>query len=162
MNQREFVGKTAQLMAAIRAMEHERKEGLFTDPFAAKLAGSEGFAMLEQLLPRDRAYILVRTRFFDDFIMETVNADLNQPWEHLLLEKGYQVTIPSVFLVEGLFLYLEEAQVHSLMQRISKLTAPGSHLGLDLLDRGALKTPQGLVQKTLKDEPPVVTGKSSA
>jgi methyltransferase (TIGR00027 family) len=79
-----------------------------------------------------------------------INADLNQPWEHLLLEKGYQVTIPSVFLVEGLLLYLEEAQVHSLMQRISKLTAPGSHLGLDLLDIGALKTPQGLVQEYLR------------
>lgn len=204
MNQREFVGKTAQLMAAIRATEHERKEGLFTDAFAAKLAGTEGLAMLEeQSLPRDHAYALVRTRFFDDFMMEAVReasqvvvlgsgldarafrltfpqgtklfeldlpevierketilkdasancehymikADLNQPWEHLLLEKGYQVSIPSVFLAEGLLGYLEEAQVHSLIQTISKLTATGSHLGLDLLDIGALKTPQGIVQE---------------
>lgn len=70
---REFVIKSAQLMAAIRAKEHEKKERLFTDPYAAKLAGKEGLKMLEEQLPsQDHSYILVRTRFFDDFIMETV------------------------------------------------------------------------------------------
>ena len=208
MNSREFVGKSAQLMAAIRAKEHDKKEGLFTDPFAAKLAGNEGFKILKEQLPdQDRAYILVRTRFFDDFMMEALRevsqvvilgsgfdtrafrlsfpqktklfeldlpevierkiailkgdsancqhhhmlkADLNQPWEDLLLEEGYQTNIPSVFLLEGLLMYLEEAQVHSLMKTISKLTTTGSYLGLDMLDIKAIEKQQELFDGYLR------------
>lgn len=207
MNSRKFVAKSAQLMAAIRAKEHERKERLFTDPFAAKLAGDEVLEMLEeQLPPQDRLYILIRTRFFDDFIIEAVReasqvvilgsgldtrafrltfphltklfeldlpevlerkvsllqdafancqhyllkADISQPWEHLLLEEGYQVSQPAVFLIEGLVMYLKESQVHSLIQTISKLTATGSYLGLDVIDTKALKKQQGLFQGYLR------------
>lgn len=207
MNSREFVSKSAQLMAALRAKEHEKKEGLFTDPFAAQLAGNEGLVMLEeQLPPQDRVYILIRTRFFDDFIIEAVQeasqvvilgsgldtrafrlnfpqktklfeldlpevierkatllqdalancqhfllkADISQSWEHLLLEKGYQVDQPAVFLLEGLVMYLEEAEVHRLMQTISKLTATGSYLGLDVIDTNAIKKQQGLFQGYLR------------
>jgi methyltransferase (TIGR00027 family) len=68
------VGLTSRWVAAARARESERLERLFDDPLAAALAGSEGFAWLDHM---ERAqpwgqpalYVVVRTRFFDDFLL---------------------------------------------------------------------------------------------
>jgi methyltransferase (TIGR00027 family) len=63
-----------------------------------------------------------------------IPADLTQPWSHLLLEQGYQPNLPSVWLLEGLLMYLTESQVRQLLQIISRLVAAGSYLGLDLVN----------------------------
>lgn len=68
-----------------------------------------------------------------------IAADLTQPWTHLLLEQGYQRDRPSIWLLEGLLMYLKPAQCDRLMQDIFHLTAPGSQLGLDLIDRQTLE-----------------------
>src|SRR5215207_4963102 len=68
------VGLTSRWVAAARARESDRLDRLFDDPLAAALAGSEGFAWLDQM---ERAqpwgqpalYVVVRTRFFDDFLL---------------------------------------------------------------------------------------------
>jgi methyltransferase (TIGR00027 family) len=68
------VGLTSRWVAAARARESERLDRLFDDPLAAALAGSEGFAWLDHM---ERAqpwggpalYVVVRTRFFDDFLL---------------------------------------------------------------------------------------------
>ena len=71
---------TSQWMAAARARESERADRLFDDPLAAALAGPEGFAWLERMEPitlvgvpgpglGPRLYVIVRTRFFDVFLM---------------------------------------------------------------------------------------------
>ena len=186
-----FVPFSARLMAAMRAIETAKPDRLFEDPFAARLAGEEAFTVLEQQLKaQDRAYVAVRTRFFDDFLLNanrevnqivilasgmdtrayrlswssetkvyeldqpqvlktkktlltdatpqcqhyTIPADLTKPWSHFLLEQGYQPHIPSVWLLEGLLMYLTEPQVHQLLQTISQLTAVDSYLGLDLVN----------------------------
>ena len=64
----------------------------------------------------------------------TISADLTQPWSHLLLEQGYQPNLPSVWLLEGLLMYLSELQVRQLLQTISQLTSAQSYLGLDLIN----------------------------
>ncbi|WP_424101177.1 SAM-dependent methyltransferase [Moorena producens] len=187
----QFVPFTARLMAAIRAKETTRSDRLFNDPFAAKLAGEEAFAVLEQKLKvEDQAYVVVRTRLFDDFLLSAsakahqvvilasgmdtrayrlswssvtkiyeldqpqvfttkatilqevvpncqhcaISADLTQPWSHLLLTKGYQPELPSVWLLEGLLMYLSEPEVNQLLQTISQLTATDSYLALDLVN----------------------------
>ena len=43
------VGLTSRWVAAARARESDRLDRLFDDPLAAALAGSEGFAWLDQL-----------------------------------------------------------------------------------------------------------------
>lgn len=186
-----FVPFTARLMAAMRAKETARPDRLFNDFFAAQLAGEEAFAFLEQKLKgEDRAYVAVRTRFFDDFLLDissqanqivilasgmdtrayrlawssatkiyeldqaqvietkssiladatpqsqhyAIPADLTQPWSHLLLEQGYQPTSPSVWLLEGLLMYLTEPQVRQLLTTISQLATADSYLGLDLVN----------------------------
>jgi O-methyltransferase involved in polyketide biosynthesis len=68
------VGMTSRWVAAARARESDRLDRLFDDPLAAALAGSEGFAWLDHM---DRAqpwggpalYVVVSTRFFDDFLL---------------------------------------------------------------------------------------------
>lgn len=68
------VGLTSRWMAAARARESQRLDRLFDDPLAAALAGPEGFAWLDEL---ERAqpwgepalYVVVRTRFFDEFLL---------------------------------------------------------------------------------------------
>jgi methyltransferase (TIGR00027 family) len=187
----QFVPFTARLMAAMRAKETTRSDRLFNDPFATQLAGEEAFSFLEQKLKgEDRAYVAVRTRFFDDFLVNasieanqivilasgmdtrayripwsletqiyeldqeqvletkaaildqiapncqhyTIPADLTQPWSHLLLQQGYQPNLPSVWLLEGLLMYLTEPQVRQLLQTISQLTTVDSYLGLDLVN----------------------------
>ncbi len=68
------VSLTSRWMAAARARESQRLDRLFDDPLAAALAGQEGFAWLDDM---ERAqpwgepalYVVVRTRFFDDFLL---------------------------------------------------------------------------------------------
>ena len=65
---------TSRWMAAARARESERPDRLFNDPLAAALAGPEGFAWLDRMEPAARLggqglYAVVRTRFFDDFLL---------------------------------------------------------------------------------------------
>jgi methyltransferase (TIGR00027 family) len=72
------VGATARLTAAARARETERPDSLFSDPFAAALAGADGFAALDR---QDAAragggelvanpVFAIRTRFFDEFLLQ--------------------------------------------------------------------------------------------
>jgi len=42
------VGLTSRWVAAARALESERSDRLFLDPYARFLAGDEGFAIMEQ------------------------------------------------------------------------------------------------------------------
>lgn len=68
-----------------------------------------------------------------------IPADLTQPWTHLLLERSYQRDRPSLWLLEGVLMYLEASQCDRLLQEVAALTAPGSYLGLDLIDRQTLQ-----------------------
>lgn len=76
-SQKEFVLLSAQLMAAYRAMESERSDRLFFDPFAAQLATPEAKAIaLEDPEDEDAPYVNVRTRFFDDFLTSNVSSQV--------------------------------------------------------------------------------------
>ena len=191
-----FVPFTARLMAAMRAKETARADRLFDDPFAKLLAGEEAVAFVaEKLQKQDRAYVAVRTRFFDDFLVDVatkvnqivilasgmdtrayrlpwsaktqiyeldcpqvietkkailaeatpncqhclIAADLTQSWSHLLLNQGYQPNLPSAWLVEGLLMYLTEAEGVRLLQTIAPLTAEGSYMGLDLVNVASIE-----------------------
>ena len=70
---REAVAGTGVLVAAMRARESARPDALFTDPFAARLAGADGMRMLDAALASSgdqaTAEIVVRTRFFDEALL---------------------------------------------------------------------------------------------
>jgi methyltransferase (TIGR00027 family) len=62
------IAQTARWTAAIRAKESAREDRLFDDPFAATLAGEEGIEQLNRVDAGDNPFVLIRTRFFDDFL----------------------------------------------------------------------------------------------
>jgi methyltransferase (TIGR00027 family) len=68
------VSDTALMVAACRALESESPDGLVQDPFAARLAGERGMAML-RAVPRPemmRFGIGVRSHFVDELVLETL------------------------------------------------------------------------------------------
>jgi methyltransferase (TIGR00027 family) len=70
---------TARWTAAVRARENAREDRLFHDPWAADLAGPEGLAWIEQRSPDSVIPILLRTRYFDDFLQRTTaDPDVRQ------------------------------------------------------------------------------------
>jgi methyltransferase (TIGR00027 family) len=62
------LASTACWTAAVRARESAREDRLFHDPWAAALAGREGETWVAQRPADSVAPIVLRTRFFDDFL----------------------------------------------------------------------------------------------
>ena len=68
------VSDTALMVAACRAHETELEDAFVRDPFAARLAGERGFAILAAL-PHSKVLRLglaVRTRFVDELLLEAL------------------------------------------------------------------------------------------
>jgi len=68
------VSDTALLVAACRALESESPDGFVQDPFAARLAGERGIALLGGI-PRPQMMRFgtgVRCRFLDDLLLEAL------------------------------------------------------------------------------------------
>jgi methyltransferase (TIGR00027 family) len=64
-----LLASTAYWTAAVRAAESAREERLFDDPWAAALAGPLGRAWIEQRQPGSTLAIVLRTRYYDDFLL---------------------------------------------------------------------------------------------
>lgn len=63
---------TARWTAAVRAREDARADRLFADPWAAALAGEAGAAWLAARTPGSETPIVLRTRYFDDWLTASV------------------------------------------------------------------------------------------
>ena len=81
-----FLGSTARWTAAVRAMESMREDRLFNDPWAAVLAGGEGREWLAKRPADSSLPIVVRTRYFDDFLLLT--SARNQIRQIILMAAG--------------------------------------------------------------------------
>src|SRR5437016_1428027 len=71
------ISDTARWVAMYRAIESERADAIFSDPFARRLAGRRGEQILEAM-PKGRAFgwpMVVRTALFDELIVRTVERD---------------------------------------------------------------------------------------
>jgi len=74
MVQIENISDTARWVAVYRAMETERSDAIFRDPFAARLAGDKGRAIVNTMKRGKAAAwaMIVRTAAFDEMILERV------------------------------------------------------------------------------------------
>lgn len=70
----EHISDTARWVAYYRAMETDRPDAIFRDPFARRLAGTEGEAIVDSLRNgRGSAWaMIVRTAIFDELILERI------------------------------------------------------------------------------------------
>src|SRR5579862_6469163 len=68
------VSDTALMVAACRAVETARVDGLLRDPFAERLAGERGIAILHGITGWQLMCfgIGLRSRFLDDLVMQTI------------------------------------------------------------------------------------------
>ncbi|MDX2217301.1 MAG: SAM-dependent methyltransferase [Oculatellaceae cyanobacterium bins.114] len=70
---------------------------------------------------------------------QSIALDLTDGWVDELRRRGYQGDRPSIWLLEGLLMYLPEAVVHDLLQTVTTLSPPGSRLGADLISLRSLE-----------------------
>jgi methyltransferase (TIGR00027 family) len=71
-----------------------------------------------------------------------VGVDLRDDgWTDRLLAAGYDPTLPSTWLLEGLLYYVHEQDVHRILNRVRAMTAPGSLVAADMINRAALRLP---------------------
>jgi len=70
------VSDTALMVAACRAHEAELDDAFVRDPFAARLCGERGFAILRELPYANvmRIGMAIRTRFLDDLLLEALKS----------------------------------------------------------------------------------------
>jgi methyltransferase (TIGR00027 family) len=81
MSQIENVSDTARWVAVYRAMETARPDAIFRDPFAERLAGEKGSAIVDGMKRgRQMAWaMIVRTAVFDEIIRERIhNGNVDQ------------------------------------------------------------------------------------
>jgi methyltransferase (TIGR00027 family) len=69
-----------------------------------------------------------------------VGVDLTEDWPSALAASGFDATVASVWLMEGLLQYLDEAEVRALFARVDELSAPGSVLLYDVVGRTLLQS----------------------
>jgi methyltransferase (TIGR00027 family) len=70
-----------------------------------------------------------------------VEVDLTADWPPALTAAGFDRDAPTCWLAEGLLQYLTEADVHGLLDTLTGLSAPGSHLVTDIVGRSLLDSP---------------------
>lgn len=73
----EHISDTARWVAVYRAMESERTDAIFRDPYARRLAGERGEAIVEKMRRgRETAWaMIVRTAVFDELILDAIRND---------------------------------------------------------------------------------------
>jgi methyltransferase (TIGR00027 family) len=135
------VSDTALWVAMYRAMESDRPDAIFRDPFARRLAGPRGEEILHAI-PKGKQFawpMIVRTALMDEIILRTVRedgADLVLNLAAGLDTRAYRLDLPrSLRWVEADFgdiLDYKEAQLKGEMPRCSLELAR-----LDLTDLAA-------------------------
>ncbi|HIB53653.1 MAG TPA: SAM-dependent methyltransferase [Nitrospirales bacterium] len=92
----------------------------------------------------------------DTAFITFVPVDFNsEDWHEKLLAGGFEPGKKTLFLWEGVTLYLDEAEVRKTLQRISEISAPGSILALDLYSHSLInfaKKPANAVYKNTTGE----------
>jgi methyltransferase (TIGR00027 family) len=70
-----------------------------------------------------------------------VPVDLREDWPAALQAAGLDAARPTLWLVEGLLIYLDDAAVAKLFARLDALSAPGSVALSDIMGRALLESP---------------------
>jgi methyltransferase (TIGR00027 family) len=196
------VALTAQFTAKARAIESQRANALFHDPWADLFAGRAGEAWLaRQRSDYPGLPLILRTRFFDDFFAErmgdaslrqvvlvgagydtrayrlawpegtrlyeidqpavlarkegllqragatprcervAIGVDLASNWAALLLAAGFTPERRSIWLLEGLLMYLTQAQAEATLNALTQVASQDSWVGMDLLNSATLSSP---------------------
>ncbi|MFN8475804.1 MAG: SAM-dependent methyltransferase [Anaerolineae bacterium] len=134
----ELLASTARWTAAVRAAETARGDRLFDDPWAARLAGEEGAAWIAQRSPQSTLGILLRTRYFDDFL-ERVTAE-HRIRQVVIMAAGFDTRAYRLAWPEGTrFFELDQPEVLADKQEVldaagAQPTCSRTAIGVDLAE----------------------------
>ncbi|MFD5461603.1 class I SAM-dependent methyltransferase [Kitasatospora sp. NPDC127059] len=116
--------------------------GAGMDSRAFRLDWPEGTRLFEvdTAVPLDfKASVLRQERAVARCERITVPVDLREDWPGALAAAGHDPAAPTVWIAEGLLIYLPEDAVELLLTRIGAQSAAGSRMGLTLGSRGVLE-----------------------
>jgi methyltransferase (TIGR00027 family)/uncharacterized protein (TIGR02246 family) len=114
------------------------------DTRAFRIPWPEGLAVFE--VDRDEIFdhkeaVLARFDASPSSDRRIVRADLARPWTGALTAAGFNPKKPAAFLVEGLLMYLDEAEALQLLASIGEVAAPGSWMACDVISPEVLTSP---------------------
>ena len=136
----ESISDTARWVAIYRAMETERPDALFKDPYARQLAGSRGEEIV-RTVPRGRSMawpMIVRTQVLDEMILKCIGegADLVLNLAAGLDTRPFRMALPP----ELLWVEVDFPEILSEKQQLmagAKPVCRFESVGMDLTDRPA-------------------------
>jgi methyltransferase (TIGR00027 family) len=73
--------------------------------------------------------------------VSSIAVDLRNDWQDKLIHAGFKKKEQTLWLVEGLLMYLEESQVNALIERINTLASTSDIMLFDILSRTLLEVP---------------------
>ncbi|MFV0524980.1 MAG: SAM-dependent methyltransferase [Acidimicrobiales bacterium] len=118
--------------------------GAGLDTRAFRLHWPPGVRLFELDLPDLLAFkdqVLAEAGADPTCVRVPVPVDLRDDWPTSLEAAGYDATLPTVWLIEGVLMYLPSAAADRLMERIGQLSRPGSRLGLEHANRAYMELP---------------------
>jgi O-methyltransferase involved in polyketide biosynthesis len=141
------VGITALGVAAGRAIETHRQDGLVTDAYAEAFVHAAGSPVPMPTRPDAdgdpeipwtwlATYMGVRSRFFDEFFAGVSAAGLDQIvlFAAALWQAGFDARRPTAWLAEGLLPFLPDDARDRLFARVHDLSAAGSQIAVEHID----------------------------
>ena len=132
------VGTTAFVIACFRAMEKDKPQPLFEDPYAEWFVNDQAMGMARQLataVPESASMLRFRTRFFNRFVergiaegarqVVSLGAGLDMRAHYLeidlpekLVEAGLDPDVPTVIVWEGNTMYLPTETIFPFLRRL--------------------------------------------
>lgn len=100
-----------------------------------------------RLFEVDRPAVLAEKHEVIDPAQSTVDrtavaVDMRDPdWTGALVDAGYDPSVPSTWLLEGLLYYIPEPDVHAILDAVHAVAAPGSRVVADIVNADALTLP---------------------
>lgn len=151
------ISDTARWVAAYRALESERSDAIFSDPYARRLAGEVGFRIVDKM-PRGRSggwAIVVRTKSLDEMIQRAIDRGVRTVVNLAagLDSRPYRLALPSdltwieVDLPALLDYKTELLAGETPTCRLERISVDLADAGAraNVLDRIAAETPEALV-----------------
>jgi methyltransferase (TIGR00027 family) len=72
---------------------------------------------------------------------EPIGVDLNRPFEGHLTGAGFDPSAPTIWVAEQCLYFFERTAAQALLQEITRLSAPGSRLGFDIVNDDMVTSP---------------------
>lgn len=81
--------------------------------------------------------------------VESDLADKEAIWKKQLIQHGFNPNKPSLWILEGLIMYLNESDVHKLLDHIKSLTCDGSRIVIHSMNSAYIKSNEKKVDRDL-------------